>query len=118
MKSFSAIVLGCLIGGILFVSATYNMYPQDTGEYYSYIDTVLIFGVISLITAVIFSGFSRLFNVKSQNASYLGATALVTQIAIYAAQLILPIYLGILGLAITILIFSAAASFLSSFYDH
>jgi len=111
MKSFFTILAGFVFGGVVFVSATYNLYPPDPAFYLSYGGTLLLASVISLISALVFFGFFHLFKVRVENTLLLGATALVTQIAIYLITHTILFNLGTLGFGIAVIILSAIACF-------
>ena len=111
MIAFLVILVGCLAGGIVYVSATYNLYPPDPGGYLSYSDNILVVVLIGIITAIVFFGFYRLLKVRAGNLVWLGGAALFTQVATYAIPLVVsPDWSGfVFILAIPLL--SAIATF-------
>ena len=112
MKSFLAILIGCVLGGIVYVSATYNLYPIDTGGYISYSGTTLISAVISAVVALIFFGFFHFFKVKSESLVVLATTAFLTQLAVYLTPLLFSANVNGLVFIIAVPLFPALANFL------
>jgi hypothetical protein len=83
MKSFLSIFLGSIVGGIIYVCATFNFFPQDSGEYFSFGNTILIIGLFSSVAAIVLYVMGRVLKIKADNPLHLGTAALVTQLAIW-----------------------------------
>jgi hypothetical protein len=110
MKSFLSIFLGSIVGGIIYVCATFNFFPQDSGEYFSFGNTILIIGLFSSVAAIVFYVMGRVLKIKADNPLHLGTAALVTQLAIWGIVHMPPVDGGTLGLAFATLVFSFVAN--------
>lgn len=117
MKSFLAILIGSELGGITYLSATYNSYPSDPAFYLSYFGYTVFFAVIALVTALIFFGFFCLFSVKSKKLTLLVTAAFVTQILIWMVPMLFSPDWNGLVLAAGGILFPLIANFVLGILD-
>src|SRR5689334_15446039 len=102
MMQFLAVVGGAVVGQVVYVAATYRLYPPDSGSGLSLADNVWIALVFGLVSGAVFFGLHRLLKVRSPNKIALSAAAFSAQIAASAAVLVLPDF-GIFGFLIALL---------------
>jgi hypothetical protein len=106
MKSTLLILVGSVLGAVIYVSTSYKLQPQDSGSYISYPNTIGIAAAISIVGAFIFWGFFQVFEVKSENTALIIGISAASQVLSWVSTLIFPEF-GILTFAIAILVFSA-----------
>src|SRR6185503_18894112 len=90
MKTALPILLGSMLGSVIYVTLTYGLIPQDSGSYLSYMDTVFVATTISLASASVFFAFFTSFRVKSKNTALLLTASFSSQLLSWFATLVFP----------------------------